>query len=110
MPASAFFTGVWSTALEEDELLRSIAFPVWSGRCGFGVAEFARRHGDFAIAGSAAAVVLDDRDTVSRCAIAVFGASGTPVRATAARFRAPTAQRPAIPTPWTKRWPSTTAR
>ena len=84
VPASAFFTGVWSTALEEDELLRSIAFPVWSGRCGFGVAEFARRHGDFAIAGSVAAVALDDRDAVSRCAIAVFGASGTPVRATAA--------------------------
>ena len=27
VPASAFFTGVWSTALEEDELLRSIVLP-----------------------------------------------------------------------------------
>ena len=67
-----------------DELLRSIAFPVWSGRCGFGVAEFARRHGDFAIAGAVAAVELDDRDVVARCAIAVFGVGGTPIRATAA--------------------------
>src|SRR3954466_15131481 len=36
LPARDFFTGVWSTALGPDELLRSIAFPVWTGRCGFG--------------------------------------------------------------------------
>ena len=61
VPAADFFTGVWSTALGAGELLRSIAFPVWSGRCGFGVAEFARRHGDFAIAGAVAAVELGRR-------------------------------------------------
>ena len=81
MPAADFFTGVWSTALEEGELLRSIAFPVWRGRCGFGVAEFARRHGDFAIAGAVAAVELDDADAVVRCALAVFGVAATPTRA-----------------------------
>jgi aerobic carbon-monoxide dehydrogenase medium subunit len=81
VPAADFFTGVWSTALEADELLTAIAFPVWSGRTGFGVAEFARRHGDFAIAGAVAAVELAGDDAVARCAIAVFGAAGVPVRA-----------------------------
>jgi carbon-monoxide dehydrogenase medium subunit len=81
VPAAAFFTGVWSTALEEGELLRSISFPVWRGRCGFGVAEFARRHGDFSIAGAVAAVELDDDDAVARCAIAMFGVAATPTRA-----------------------------
>ena len=75
IPAAEFFTGVWSTALEPDELLTAIDFPVWAGRCGFGVAEFARRHGDFAIAGAVAAVELAD-DRVARAAIAVFGAAG----------------------------------
>ena len=50
-PASSS-PATWSTALEADELLRPIAFPVWDRRTGFGVAEFARRHGDFAIAGA----------------------------------------------------------
>ncbi len=49
--AADFFTGLWENALAADELLRAARFPVWSGRVGFGVHEFARRHGDFAIAG-----------------------------------------------------------
>jgi len=77
--ARDFFDGVWSTALEGDELLTSIDFPVWSGRSGFGVAEFARRHGDFAIAGAVAGVQLDG-DVVTRAALAVFGVSGVPLR------------------------------
>jgi carbon-monoxide dehydrogenase medium subunit len=81
VPAAEFFSGFWSTALEPDELLASISFPVWHGRSGFGVAEFARRHGDFAIAGAVAAVELAQDDTVTRAAIAVFGVAGTPVRA-----------------------------
>jgi carbon-monoxide dehydrogenase medium subunit len=83
VPAADFFTGVWSTALEPGELLTAIDFPVWTGRTGVGVAEFARRHGDFAIAGAVAAVELAD-DRVARAAIAVFGAAGVPVRAAAA--------------------------
>jgi aerobic carbon-monoxide dehydrogenase medium subunit len=81
--AADFFTGVWSTALEANELLTAIDVPVWAGTCGFGVAEFARRHGDFAIAGAVAGVQLDG-ERVARAAIAVFGAAGVPVRASAA--------------------------
>src|SRR5262249_7554389 len=32
--AEDFFTGLWDTALETDELLTGARFPVWSGRCG----------------------------------------------------------------------------
>ncbi|MCK9928496.1 FAD binding domain-containing protein, partial [Frankia sp. Mgl5] len=52
IPAAEFFTGLWSTVLEPDELLVGVRFPVWTGRCGFAVREFARRHGDFAMAGA----------------------------------------------------------
>ena len=90
-----FFTGFWSTALEADELLRAIAFPVWSGRAGFGVAEFARRHGDFAIAGAVAAIEVDDGgvDQPQRASTA-FGVGATPV-AVAAAERARRDSRPA---------------
>lgn len=79
--AADFFTGFWSTALEPDEVLVSVRFPVWTGRCGFAVREFTRRHGDFAVAGAAVAVGLDADDRVERCSIALIGMGSTPVRA-----------------------------
>jgi aerobic carbon-monoxide dehydrogenase medium subunit len=65
-----------------------VRFPVWHGRCGFAVQEFARRHGDFAIAGAVIAVELDQDDRVSRCAIGLMGLGSTPRRATAAEAAA----------------------
>jgi len=78
-----FFTGLWDTAVDDDELLTAISFPVWSGRCGFAIEEVARRHGDFAIAGAALALEVDGADTVVRCGIGLFGLAPTPVRASA---------------------------
>lgn len=84
IPASSFFQGFWTSALAADEVLTSVTFPVWKGRAGFGVREFARRHGDFAIAGALVGVELDDDDRVARCAIGLIGLGATPLRATAA--------------------------
>jgi carbon-monoxide dehydrogenase medium subunit len=61
-----------------------VRFPVWGGRCGFAVEEFARRHGDFAIAGATVAVQLDDDDRVARCGVGLLGLGSTPLRGTAA--------------------------
>jgi carbon-monoxide dehydrogenase medium subunit len=76
-----FFDGLWTTTMQPDELLTSVSFPVWDGRCGFAIEEFARRHGDFAIAGACVAVQLDDDDRVRRCGISLIGLGPTPVRA-----------------------------
>jgi carbon-monoxide dehydrogenase medium subunit len=84
LPAADFFEGVWTTTLEPDELLTAVHFPVWGGRCGFAAEEFARRHGDFAIAGAVAGVELDADGVVARAAIAMFGMGPTPVRAASA--------------------------
>ena len=80
VPANEFFTGVWSTAVADDELLAAVRFPIWTGRCGFAVREFARRHGDFAIAGAALAVELGGDDRVARVGIGLFGLGSTPER------------------------------
>jgi carbon-monoxide dehydrogenase medium subunit len=84
VPAGEFFTGLWSTALGDDELLIGVTFPAWTGRCGFAIEEFARRHGDFALAGVALALELDSADRVQRCNIALIGLGSTTERATAA--------------------------
>jgi aerobic carbon-monoxide dehydrogenase medium subunit len=84
IPAAEFFTGLWETALEPDEVLAGVRFPLWDGRCGFAVHEFARRHGDFAIAGAVVGVGLDDDSRVCRCAIGLMGLGSVPRRGSAA--------------------------
>jgi aerobic carbon-monoxide dehydrogenase medium subunit len=79
--AADFFTGLWSTVLDADELLVALHVPVWSGRCGFAVEELARRHGDFAIAGAAVAVEVGDDARVARCGVGLIGLAPTPLRA-----------------------------
>lgn len=81
VPASEFFVSTFMTALETDDVLSAICFPVWNGRCGFAVEEVARRFGDFALTGAACAVELDD-DHITRSAIGMFAMGSTPLRAT----------------------------
>ena len=88
LPTAGFFTGTWSTELDDDELLVGVGFPVWEGRCGWAVEELARRHGDFALAGAVVAVQVDDGGTVTRCAIGLLGLGSTPERATDAEVAA----------------------
>jgi carbon-monoxide dehydrogenase medium subunit len=79
---------LWSTSLEPDELLIGMTFPIWSGRSGFAVEEFARRHGDFAIAGATIGIELDGEDRITRCSVGLIGLGSTPLRATAAEASA----------------------
>jgi carbon-monoxide dehydrogenase medium subunit len=84
IPADRFFTGVWSTALAADEVLTGVTFPAARPREGFAIEEFARRPGDFAVAGAAVAVELDgDGAAISRCQIGLFGLGPTPLRSVA---------------------------
>ena len=84
IPAAEFFTGIWTTALEPDELLTGVSFPAATGKQGFAIEEFARRSGDFAVAGAAVAVGLDPGGHVSQSGIGLFGLGPTAVRAAAA--------------------------
>ncbi len=64
-----------STALEPHELITEIAIPRQSG--GHGFAEFARRHGDFAVAGAAAVVSMNGNGVASASITAFGGTSPT---------------------------------
>jgi carbon-monoxide dehydrogenase medium subunit len=77
--ASDFFESIWTTTLSPDELLVAVRFPVWGAGSGHGVAEVARRHGDFAMCGSTCSVTMSG-GKVTRAAVALFGVSTTAVR------------------------------
>jgi carbon-monoxide dehydrogenase medium subunit len=77
--AREFFTGPMSTVLAADELLLGARFPVAGPEDGFGFAELARRHGDFALTGVAVWVRLSPSGQVLGATLAAFGVSGRPV-------------------------------
>ena len=78
--AAVFFRDVLTTALEADEILTAIEFPV-SARPGAGSAfvEISRREGDFALAGIAAQITLDG-GKVGAARIAGCGIGPAPMR------------------------------
>jgi carbon-monoxide dehydrogenase medium subunit len=81
--ASDFFTGIFATALADDELLVGIEVPCVRKNSAHFFHEFARRHGDYAIAGLAAqAVVESGRLTDLR--LAYFALGDRPILANAA--------------------------
>lgn len=77
IPASEFFAGAMSTVVLPEELLTEVRFPVAEDGDGFGFGEFARRHGDFALAGVAVRVRTTTAGPDAR--ISCFGISDHPV-------------------------------
>jgi CO/xanthine dehydrogenase FAD-binding subunit len=84
VPAAEFFIGLFSTTLGPGELLTEICLPRHDGKSGWAFQEVSRRHGDFALAGVAAAVTLDERGRCSRARIALLSVGDRPLLATQA--------------------------
>src|SRR5438445_10796241 len=73
IPAADFFEGALMTALKPDEIIVEIRLPAWPQRRRFGFQEFARRRGDFAMAGAA---VFYDQDASGKARNAHVGVIG----------------------------------
>jgi carbon-monoxide dehydrogenase medium subunit len=81
--ASEFFRSMFTTAMEPDEILTKVHLPELDDTYVTGLAEFARRAGDFAIVAATGAVrVLDG--VVREARVCIGGVSEVPVRSTAA--------------------------
>jgi CO/xanthine dehydrogenase FAD-binding subunit len=76
LAAGEFFLGTLTSAVEPDELLVEIEVPPSADGARTAFVEYARTHGDFAIAGAAVVRPAGDGG-----AIALLGAAPTPVRA-----------------------------
>ncbi len=79
--ASEFFQGLLTTDIQVDEILVAIAFPAPVPRTGTCFMEVARRRGDFALAGVAAIVTLDEDGRCAGARLALCGVGETPVDA-----------------------------
>jgi len=79
--ADDFFMGLFETALDPGDVLTAIRIPAATPGTRVGFAEFARRHGDYAMVGLAASAQLDGQE-LGDVRLAYFGVGNTPVRAT----------------------------
>ena len=82
LSSGALFETYLTTTLAPDEILTEVRLPVMGEGAGWAFEELARRHGDFAIVGVAAAVWRSGGRVTARLATA--GAGGTPQRLRAA--------------------------
>ncbi len=83
IPAADFFTGPMTTALEAEECLTGVIFPVWHGNAvGDGFTEINVRRGDFAIVAAAAQIELAADGSCARLHVGIGGATPAPLRLT----------------------------
>lgn len=80
IPAAEFFTGPLSTTLRPDELITELRLPVWPAGRRWAFREFARRHGDFALAGVALFYDTEPDGRARDVHIGVIGACSRPHR------------------------------
>jgi carbon-monoxide dehydrogenase medium subunit len=83
LPAEVFLTGMLSNALKPGEMVVELRYPRQSAGTGTAFVEFARRLGDFAIAGAAAMLTVRD-GICERARLTIVGMGEGPFRARAA--------------------------
>jgi len=83
LAAEEFFTGMLSNALEPAEMVVELRYPRPPAGMGSAFVEFARRLGDFAIAGAAATLTMRD-ETCEHARLTILGMGKGPFRAHAA--------------------------
>ena len=77
--AADFFAGPLESALRPGELAVAATFPAFPARTGTTFVEVARRHGDYAVCGVAAAVTLDPHGAVAAARCAYISVAPTPL-------------------------------
>ena len=83
--ANDFFKGLFETALTARDVLTTVRVPAATADTRVGFAEFARRHGDYAMVGLAACA-RDEGKRLGDLRLAYFGVGATAVRARGAEL------------------------
>jgi aerobic carbon-monoxide dehydrogenase medium subunit len=81
--AADFFVGLLQTSLEPDEILTEVHLPAWPADRRWAFLEFARRKGDFAMAGVALYYDLDAARRIVDAHVGAIGVADRPIRLTA---------------------------
>jgi carbon-monoxide dehydrogenase medium subunit len=82
--AEEFFLGLFVTSCEPEEILVEVVIPNLSTATGHAFEEVARRHGDFALAGVAALLTLDESGMCSGARLVFLSAGEIPIIARSA--------------------------
>lgn len=85
--AADLFTGPLSTSLTSDEIITGVEFKAWPKARRWGFQEFARRRGDFALAGVAVLYDEDGQGLAQNVAIGAISVGDTPIRLKAAEAK-----------------------
>lgn len=93
--AENFFKGIYETDLSPQELLVAVELPLAQKNSVHFFQEFARRHGDYAIAGLAAQAIMNG-DVLTDLRMAFFAVGDRPVLAGAAKRLVDVAVSPAV--------------
>lgn len=80
LPVEQFAVGYMMTALEPNELVTAVRFPIPQNIQGFSFVELTRRHGDFAIVSVATTLEYDTLGRIARVAVTLGGMGPLPVR------------------------------
>ncbi|MBV8570927.1 MAG: xanthine dehydrogenase family protein subunit M [Acidobacteriaceae bacterium] len=84
IPIKDFFVAIFTTALRPEEILTEIRIPMNGSRRGGAYLKVERKVGDYATAGVAVQVTLNDRGDVQRAGIGLTNVGPTPIKATGA--------------------------
>ena len=76
-----FFPGLFTTALEPEEILTEIRIPLPAANSGGAYLKLERKVGDFATAGVAAQITLDDGGNCKQAGIGLTNVGMTPIKA-----------------------------
>ena len=82
--AADLFQTYFTTALAPDEILTEVRLPLPAGAVGSAFVEVAQRHGDFAVAGAGALMIVADDGSVADARLVLIGVRDTAVRSVAA--------------------------
>ena len=82
IPVDGFFTNLFTTALEPEEILTEIKIPLPPPKSGGAYLKLERKVGDFATAGVAAQITLDDAGNCARAGVGLTNVGMTPIKAT----------------------------
>jgi carbon-monoxide dehydrogenase medium subunit len=81
IPVEEFFPGLFTTALEPEEILTEIKIPLPPPRSGGAYLKLERKVGDFATAGVAVQITLDDGDACKYAGLGLTNVGLTPIKA-----------------------------
>ncbi|MBM3144590.1 MAG: xanthine dehydrogenase family protein subunit M [Chloroflexi bacterium] len=79
IPANEFFLGLFTSALEPEELLVEIQLPPFPKRTGWSLMEIARRPHDFCLIGVAATLTLGKKDQCKKARLVYLSAGDGPM-------------------------------